>query len=55
MKSADGSRPTRSRPPRPQRFDSLEIRWPDGTRETHRDIAPGGAVVFEQKAAGNRR
>jgi hypothetical protein len=37
------------------KIDSLEIRWPDGTRETRRDIAPGAAVVFEQKAAGSRR
>jgi hypothetical protein len=37
------------------KMDSLEIRWPDGTRETRRDIAPGAAVVFEQKAAASLR
>ena len=37
------------------KMDSLEIRWPVGTRETRRDIAPGAAVVLEQKAAGSRR
>jgi enediyne biosynthesis protein E4 len=38
-----------------KKIDSLEIRWPDGTRETRRDIAPGATVVFEQKAVGSRR
>ncbi|PYQ32579.1 MAG: hypothetical protein DMF55_12970 [Acidobacteria bacterium] len=38
-----------------KKIDSLEIRWPDGTRETRRDIAPGAALVLEQKAAGSLR
>jgi hypothetical protein len=54
MKSAE--LPPHALPPaQAAKIDSLEIRWPDGTRETRRDIAPGAAVVFEQKAAGSRR
>jgi len=32
------------------KIDSLEIRWPDGTRETRRDIARGAFVVVEEGA-----
>ncbi|HEY3124704.1 MAG TPA: ASPIC/UnbV domain-containing protein, partial [Thermoanaerobaculia bacterium] len=37
------------------KIDSLEIRWPDGTRETRRDLARGAAVVIEEKAADSHR
>ncbi len=30
------------------RIDALEIRWPDGTRQTLRDLAGGSAVVVEE-------
>lgn len=37
------------------KIDALEIRWPDGTRETRRDIAPGVAVVIEEGAGSIER
>ena len=31
-----------------KQIDSLEVRWPDGTRETRRDVAAGSHLVLEQ-------
>jgi hypothetical protein len=28
--------------------DSLEIRWPDGSRESRRDVSGGARLVIEQ-------
>jgi hypothetical protein len=30
------------------RIDSLEIRWPDGTLETRRDVPEGSALLLEE-------
>jgi hypothetical protein len=40
---------------RASKIDSLEIRWPDGTLETRRDIAPGATVVIEEGMADASR
>jgi hypothetical protein len=32
-------------------IESLEIRWPDGTRETRRDLRGGSTVLVEEKTS----
>ena len=34
--------------------DSIEIRWPDGTKETYTDIAGDRTVTLKQGAAAKR-
>jgi hypothetical protein len=40
---------------RAAKIDSLEIRWPDGSRETRWDIARGATVVIEESVTSGFR
>jgi hypothetical protein len=37
-----------------KKIDSLEIRWPDGTRQTLRNLLPERGLTFEEGSSGPR-